>query len=225
MMLFLAVFCGFLAEYQLEHKIEKERGKQYLHSFYEDLKKDTLEIQQRIAEDERKLEALATVHACFDTVMAKGNANPCLAIIIRHAFSFRDFVYNDRTIQQLKNAGGMRLLNKENADSIIAYDNRMRSYLDFQSSLIQERQTMVRNNLIKMISFNGLRESRSQPEVIVDNKNASYLLTTDTVELNRFFNELFMYMITINRRLGFLETIHEHAKQLLGFFRDKHRFE
>jgi hypothetical protein len=29
-MLFLAVFCGFLAEYQLEHKIEKERGRQYL---------------------------------------------------------------------------------------------------------------------------------------------------------------------------------------------------
>jgi hypothetical protein len=27
-MLFLAVFCGFLAEYQLEHKIEKNREKQ-----------------------------------------------------------------------------------------------------------------------------------------------------------------------------------------------------
>jgi hypothetical protein len=29
LMLFLAVFCGFFAEYQLEHKIEKNRGKQY----------------------------------------------------------------------------------------------------------------------------------------------------------------------------------------------------
>ena len=27
LMLFLAVFCGFLAEYQLEHKIEKDRIK------------------------------------------------------------------------------------------------------------------------------------------------------------------------------------------------------
>ena len=26
LMLFLAVFCGFLAEYQLEHKIEKDRA-------------------------------------------------------------------------------------------------------------------------------------------------------------------------------------------------------
>ena len=36
-MLFLAVFCGFLAEYLLEHKIEKEKGKQFAISFREDL--------------------------------------------------------------------------------------------------------------------------------------------------------------------------------------------
>ena len=30
LMLFLAVFCGFIAEYLLEHKIEKEKGNQYL---------------------------------------------------------------------------------------------------------------------------------------------------------------------------------------------------
>ena len=29
-MLFLAVFCGFFAEYQLEHKIEKDRAKELL---------------------------------------------------------------------------------------------------------------------------------------------------------------------------------------------------
>ena len=44
LMLFLAVFCGFLAEYQLEHKIEKDRGKQYVISFFEDLKYDTLHL-------------------------------------------------------------------------------------------------------------------------------------------------------------------------------------
>ena len=32
LMLFLAVFCGFLAEYQLEHTIEKDREKQYIRS-------------------------------------------------------------------------------------------------------------------------------------------------------------------------------------------------
>jgi hypothetical protein len=43
-MLFLAVFCGFLAEYQLEHKIEKNREKQFMVSMIEDLKADTSAI-------------------------------------------------------------------------------------------------------------------------------------------------------------------------------------
>ncbi len=38
LMLFLAVFCGFLAEYQLEHKIEKERERDYIKSLIADLK-------------------------------------------------------------------------------------------------------------------------------------------------------------------------------------------
>ena len=36
----LAVFCGFLAEYQLEHLIEHQREKRYMKTMVEDLKKD-----------------------------------------------------------------------------------------------------------------------------------------------------------------------------------------
>ena len=39
LMLFLAVFCGFLAEYQLEHVVEHQREKEYIHSFIEHNKK------------------------------------------------------------------------------------------------------------------------------------------------------------------------------------------
>ncbi len=41
LMLFLAVFCGFLAEYQLEHKIERDREKIYMQNMLDDLKADT----------------------------------------------------------------------------------------------------------------------------------------------------------------------------------------
>jgi hypothetical protein len=36
-MLFLAAFCGFLAEYQLEHKIEKNREKEFAKALYAEL--------------------------------------------------------------------------------------------------------------------------------------------------------------------------------------------
>lgn len=45
MMLFLAVFCGFLAEYQLEHKIEKDRQIQFIKSHSSDLIDDTEILQ------------------------------------------------------------------------------------------------------------------------------------------------------------------------------------
>src|SRR5512145_1261857 len=48
LMLFLAVFCGFLAEYQLEHKIEKDRERQYMKSLLVHLEADTLQLDQRM---------------------------------------------------------------------------------------------------------------------------------------------------------------------------------
>lgn len=48
LMLFLAVFCGFLAEYQLEHKIEKDRAAELAKSFYEELKIDSAAVKRTI---------------------------------------------------------------------------------------------------------------------------------------------------------------------------------
>src|SRR5258708_5726966 len=58
LMLFLAVFCGFLAEYYLEHRIEKERGRQFIESFYQDLKTDTARINFYTGFDGAKIKAL-----------------------------------------------------------------------------------------------------------------------------------------------------------------------
>src|SRR6188474_856123 len=69
LMLFLAVFCGFLAEYQLEHKIEKEKGKQYIQSVYEDLKEDTASLANNIATISGLIENLKSIANCHDAVL------------------------------------------------------------------------------------------------------------------------------------------------------------
>ena len=58
LMLFLAVFCGFLAEYQLEHKIEKDRAAELAKSFYEELKVDYAAVKSTIRFSDRKDSAL-----------------------------------------------------------------------------------------------------------------------------------------------------------------------
>ncbi len=47
-MLFLAVFCGFLAEYQLEHTIEHQREKQYAKELYAELFADSVAVSDKI---------------------------------------------------------------------------------------------------------------------------------------------------------------------------------
>src|SRR5258705_11800950 len=44
LMLFLAVFCGFLAENFREHQVEKNKEREYILSMIEDLKTDTANI-------------------------------------------------------------------------------------------------------------------------------------------------------------------------------------
>jgi hypothetical protein len=46
LMLFLAVFCGFLAENFREHKIEKERELQFIRTLKEDLAEDTIVLSE-----------------------------------------------------------------------------------------------------------------------------------------------------------------------------------
>jgi len=62
LMLFLAVFCGFLAEYQLEHKIEKDRERQFVKQLYRDIKFDTLSLKDVIRNRKRKAKLPMTEH-------------------------------------------------------------------------------------------------------------------------------------------------------------------
>ena len=120
-MLFLAVFCGFLAEYQLEHTIEKSREKQYIKSFAEDLAMDTIDLEGRI----RFCDWTSNSADSLIEMLTSKNKNEHAGEIyyfFRFIHRSQPFFLNDRTIVQLRNAGGMRLIkNKNVTDSMLNY--------------------------------------------------------------------------------------------------------
>ena len=63
LMLFLAVFCGFLAEYQLEHTIEHQREKIYMASLLEDLVNDSSDLTGDIDSWERVIQKADTLRS------------------------------------------------------------------------------------------------------------------------------------------------------------------
>src|SRR6476661_4911750 len=56
LMLFLAVFCGFLAENVREHMVEQQRSKELAGNLYKDLYAVSRDVQQKIANRNRKEE-------------------------------------------------------------------------------------------------------------------------------------------------------------------------
>ncbi len=121
LMLFLAVFCGFLAEYQLEHKIERDREKKFIQTYIEDLETDTASIRQILLFRQTKTERMDSLIHLLSTQQIKGHENE-LYFFGRTLIRSMRFQSSDRTITQLKNSGSLRLIrNEQAADSMISY--------------------------------------------------------------------------------------------------------
>jgi hypothetical protein len=232
-MLFLAVFCGFMAEYFLEHRIEKERGAQFIQSFYEDLKTDTAIISGNTAYDEVKIKGLESIAACYDAVTKNMKNDSCLLEMIRYSSINRPFMRTDRTLKQLANAGGFRLLKREDADSILVYDKVFNDFQDFQSTVFQGAQDNVRNTFNSLVNFTA-NEKMFRPQggkaitastFSGDAVTQPVLLTNDKVLLNKYFNELLLYYrITYNHRRMLLD-LKDRQTRLLAYFKNKYHFE
>jgi len=109
-MLFLAVFCGFLAEYQLEHTIESDRAKELARNLYNEVYDDSIAIQKAI--DRR----LIKEKACIDfAAFARDSSliNPGLnfynafaTVFVNHGLLIFD--PKDGILNQLINSGSLR---------------------------------------------------------------------------------------------------------------------
>ena len=123
LMLFLAVFCGFLAEYQLEHKIEKDRAKEFAVMLVDDLQKDTAAIKRHIKFREKiYMNADSLMH-----LLKYGSFGSDQDKIAKYFIVINDrrlLEANRGTIDQLKHSGSLRYFkNKKLTGELIGYYN------------------------------------------------------------------------------------------------------
>jgi hypothetical protein len=221
LMLFLAVFCGFLAENQREHYVEKARAKQYIQSFYDDLHKNLAPFSRVIEFNKQKIDTLNNLNTCYDSISKNWKASSCLIGLIKNSSFFWSVEFSDGTINQLKNAGGFRLLKKEDRDSIISYDEAMRNFENTELTMVQTSQDNVRNNLKRLINFKANVSLNS-----VGNESEIPLLFSDNKELlNEFFNDLLRYKRNINVQSNQLIQLREKTNRLIAYFNAKYHFD
>ena len=135
-MLFLAVFCGFIAESEREHMVEHQREKQYMRSMLEDLYSDATTI--------KRVHDRASVQIRFiDSLIELGNHSSIMDADVSKLYllqgkttRFLNIHFEDGTSSQLKNAGGMRLIRNEKVN------NSIRQYWDHIETLYRVRDRL-----------------------------------------------------------------------------------
>ena len=136
-MLFLAVFCGFLAENQREHMVEHQREKQYMQSMLEDLIQDTLEIKKISLINTTNIKYIDTLLNILRLPLSGDiKTRQRLYAFMTASMGGELAIFSQRTLSQLKNAGGLRLVRKkEVADLISLYDSKIQYLLVVGKSL------------------------------------------------------------------------------------------
>ncbi len=120
-MLFLAVFCGFLAELQLEHYIEHQREKKYVFRIYNDLKKDTAFYKKHANYQMGIYHLLDSAVSFLNKGTYKKSPDLFYDILLR-ARTTRYLEYYNTAFDQMKTSGNLRLIRKENIlDSLLEY--------------------------------------------------------------------------------------------------------
>ncbi len=172
LMLFLAVFCGFLAENQREHFIEHQREKVLARSLVEDLKKDSLQLQNAIFICNKKIadlrELVTLLHQPTDrrtdTMIYRK------ALLIQYATRI---LRSAGTYNQIVNSGALRYFPQEMVNLMNRYDVDIRmveSRRDADLEIIYNNSLPFINRILNQEVFDEILEGRpiSKPTYIIN---------------------------------------------------------
>ena len=223
-MLFLAVFCGFLAEYYLEHTIEHNRERQFINSLVRDIKADTAQLSNIKG---FRLDRLSKI----DSVAWVLSKNPTGIIDIQHLHLFEDlkghasFYQNSGTLDQLKNAGGLRLIRKrEVVDSIQAYDQKIRQMLLRDNFEAEEMRYTLRlaYKLIDGVSLTNLYADTAYFLNRTIKPGVSKILNLNAQVLGEYLNSLTTFRFVVMNNMMLQQLIKNKAESLLMVIKDKY---
>ena len=124
-MLFLAVFCGFLAENEREHYVEHKQEKQYMKLMLEDIKTDTGELQKclrNVGNSLLNIDSALLFLTSKITDEKVGGSYRFSSVALQRI----PVVFTDRTLTQLKNSGRMRIVRSQRVmDALTNYWNHI----------------------------------------------------------------------------------------------------
>jgi hypothetical protein len=222
-MLFLAVFLGFVTENVRETSIERSREKGYMRSMIEDLKADSTSLSSNIRLRQQRDKMIDSLILLLGSPSIKENGND-IYFFGRSISPPIYFFPDDRTIQQLKSTGSLRLItNMQISNSIMDYDRKMRQqifeYTDEQQDRAEYRQTaskiFVGRVFNQMIRGNSIEKPLNNPQ----------LFTADALSINEYIiNTQFLRKANQNQLMRAKELFAQ-ANELIELIKKEYHLE
>ena len=190
LMLFLAVFCGFLAENQREHIVEKHRAKEYMQSMLDDLKLDTAEFNRVISNINENMTPL--FKKSMDLLFSENVSDAAIREMydtVPKAIRFFTVNLQENTATQLKFSGNFRLIRKKVVTDSLATYWYSENFLVNTLMVNYEAVRNISKGLIFSLFNYNYKEDRSAGSAVRKDINLK-LLTADKSALIILGNHL-----------------------------------
>ena len=237
-MLFLAVFLGFIAENVREHQVEKRRAKEFARLLVGDLAADTLELNTA----SHVLQTIILSGDSLGTLLSNYSKNvPGGKLYYYEYWSGWQWnvISQDATLQQLKASGALRYFKTDVVRRLMDYEQSINVIDLLQNKYVPEK--IANWNLVQKVFdqryFNlldgiraGARDSSTRNAAANDPNlirflNTDYqLISYDKVNLQEIGNWAFNSSRNYRTTRRDVEHAKEKARELIGILNEEYSF-
>jgi len=231
LMIFIAVTMGFVAESIREHIADGAKETEYMHSMIKDLQADTAELNSSKMEFNRTCLVTDTILTCLKA----DNPDPFVInrAISDHFWSYAEYSYNNRTVQQLKNSGNFRLIhNNLVSGGILKYDNLQTAIMLTQYTDLKNTMYSYKDAEARVVYYKELKQSKGMSRVLKNfsqadftNDNKQPFLTKDKELLNFYYNRLFIHEALNRTFLLNIQLTKDEATKLISTIKKEYHLE
>ena len=210
-MLFFAVTLGFFAENKREELAESHKEKQYMQSLYEDLKRDTSMFNTLKRFDVNQVSKIDTANKILISKVWNDSTIKLIYKVNLKTLGNVRLNLNERTSSQLKNSGGMRLIENQEISNKISEYWEMSDVIKNQGLTMEELKLRARE---KSYSIFDQSYYIDVTNVQIDKK--AKLMTMDPMILTEYANRLNHIRNSMkNVRIPMMDKLNEKAIELL----------
>jgi hypothetical protein len=212
-MLFIAVTAGFFMENIREQRVERHKEKQYIQSMYKDIQEDTTNIQSILKLNKTQIIGIDSLLTMLEKPITPKKYKDLYILTLTYLNNYSDFRARNITMTQLKNSGGLRLIeHKSISDSIVFY------YWEYEEHLAQLEFNIKSFQKIIDLEMEFLDWS-------IIKKGNGKLSIDSSFDRKKFANHITMLYFIIVSESEWLKNYKQKATSLLNFLNENYHLD